>query len=405
MKAIRENIKSLYNKMDKPLLFFSILFFLFGLLSITTASSREAVVRYDVDTYYYFFKQLIMIIIGVIVSFIVLNLKTKAYRELIPLGYIIVVILVLLIFPFGVDVNGAKNWLPIPGIGTIQPSELAKIVIIVYTAVLFEKYYKILRSNDKRKYEKIGTILVMVVLIPILTFLQKDLGSALIMLSIFAIMFLSSPILRIDKLKTIVLGISVFIVGLSLLYLKQGYVLSEAQKARFSFFNPCSKYETTGYQVCNGYIAINGGGLFGVGIGKSKQKYSYIPEPHTDMIFSIIAEEYGVIGCSFIFIAYIIILFRILKISINSYNLRNKYISLGVACYIFMHIFINLGGLFGLIPLTGVPLPFLSYGGTYAISLMTSLAIVQRIHIENEIEKNKKVSSKWQNFLDIFFII
>ena len=394
MKAIRENIKSLYNKMDKPLLFFSILFFLFGLLSITTASSREAVVRYDVDTYYYFFKQLIMIIIGVIVSFIVLTLKTKAYRELIPLGYIIVVILVLLIFPFGVDVNGAKNWLPIPGIGTIQPSELAKIVIIVYTAVLFEKYYKILRSNDKRKYEKIGTILVMVVLIPILTFLQKDLGSALIMLSIFAIMFLSSPILRIDKLKTIVLGISVFIVGLSLLYLKQGYVLSEAQKARFSFFNPCSKYETTGYQVCNGYIAINGGGLFGVGIGKSKQKYSYIPEPHTDMIFSIIAEEYGVIGCSFIFIAYIIILFRILKISINSYNLRNKYISLGVACYIFMHIFINLGGLFGLIPLTGVPLPFLSYGGTYAISLMTSLAIVQRIHIENEIEKNKKVSSK-----------
>lgn len=394
MKSIRENIKSLYNKMDKPLLFFSILFFLFGLLSITTASSREAVVRYDVDTYYYFFKQLIMIIIGVIVSFIVLNLKTKAYKELIPLGYIIVVILVLLIFPFGVDVNGAKNWLPIPGIGTIQPSELAKIVIIVYTAVLFEKYYKILRSNDKRKYEKIGTILVMVVLIPILTFLQKDLGSALIMLSIFAIMFLSSPILRIDKLKTIVLGISVFIVGLSLLYLKQGYVLSEAQKARFSFFNPCSKYETTGYQVCNGYIAINGGGLFGVGIGKSKQKYSYIPEPHTDMIFSIIAEEYGVIGCSFIFIAYIIILFRILKISINSYNLRNKYISLGVACYIFMHIFINLGGLFGLIPLTGVPLPFLSYGGTYAISLMTSLAIVQRIHIENEIEKNKKVSSK-----------
>lgn len=405
MKAIKENMKSLYNKMDKPLFFFSILFFLFGLLSITTASSREAVVRYDVDTYYYFFKQLIMLMIGVVVSFVVLNLKTKAYRELIPLGYIIVVILVLLIFPFGVDVNGAKNWLPIPGIGTIQPSELAKVVIIVYTAVLFEKYYKILRSNDKRKYEKIGTILVMVVLIPILTFIQKDLGSALIMLSIFAIMFLSSPILRIDKLKTIVLGISVFIVGLSLLYLKQGYVLSEAQKARFSFFNPCSKYETTGYQVCNGYIAINSGGLFGVGIGKSKQKYSYIPEPHTDMIFSIIAEEYGVIGCSFIFIAYIIILFRILKISINSYNLKNKYIALGVASYIFMHIFINLGGLFGLIPLTGVPLPFLSYGGTYAISLMTSLAIVQRIHIENEIEKNKKISSKWQNFLDIFFII
>ena len=159
--------------------------------------------------------------------------------------------------------------------------------------------------------------------------------------------------------------------------------------SRFDFFNPCSKYETTGYQICNGFIALNDGGLFGLGIGKSKQKYSYIPEPHTDSIFAIIGEEHGAIKCSFIFLTYIFVLFRILKISTNATTLRGRYICLGIATYIFMHIFINLGGLFGIIPLTGVPLPFLSYGGTFAISLMCSLAVVQRVHIETKLEKFK----------------
>lgn len=129
--------------------------------------------------------------------------------------------------------------------------------------------------------------------------------------------------------------------------------------------------------------------MFGLGIGKSKQKYSYIPEPHTDSVFAIIAEENGVIRCTFIFLAYIFILFRILKISMKTNTIRGKYICLGVASYIFIHIFINLGGLFGIIPLTGVPLPFLSYGGSFAISLLCSLALVQRIHIETKTQKIK----------------
>lgn len=391
MKNLIQNLKSLFSKMDKTLFIVTMLFFLFGLLNIVTASSREAVVRYDLSTYHYFYKQLEMLIIGCVLSYVLLNLKTKAYKNLIVIMYISVLGLVLALFPFGIEVNGAKNWLPIPGIGTIQPSEFSKPVIIIFLAILFDRYHTLFKSENPKKYEKIGIILIIALLIPGLTFIQKDLGSALIMVGIFGIMFLSSSIKRIDKLKTIGLAIGVFIVGLALIYLKQGYILSNAQMARFNFFNPCSKYETSGYQVCNGFIAINDGGLFGLGIGKSKQKYSYIPEPHTDSIFAIIAEEYGLVGTIFIFLGYIFILFRILKISLEAKNLRNKYIALGIATYIFMHIFINLGGLFGIIPLTGVPLPFLSYGGTYAISLMCSLAVVQRIHIENKIEKNKRV--------------
>ena len=167
-----------------------------------------------------------------------------------------------------------------------------------------------------------------------------------------------------------------------------GYVLSNTQTSRLNnFFNPCSKYEQTGYQVCNAFIAINNGGALGVGIGKSTQKYSYIPEPHTDMVFSIIAEENGVMKCALIFFGYLIILYRILNLSMNTKTVRNKNICLGIGTYIFLHIFINLGGLFGIIPLTGVPLPFLSYGGSFMISLIASLAIVQRIHIEMKNEK------------------
>ena len=389
MKALFKNLKSLISKMDKPLLIITILFFLFGLLNIVTASSREAVVRYEVSAYYYFFKQLQMLIIGLVLSYVILNLKTIVYKNLIWFAYVTVLGLVILLFFFGKEVNGAINWLPIPGIGTLQPSELAKPIIIVALAVLFEQNYSLLKSNNSKRHNKIGIILLVMFLIPALVFIQRDLGSALIILGIAGVLFLSSPIRRIDKVRTICLVVGVGIVGIAVIVLRQGYFLSDAQLSRFDYFNPCSKYETTGYQVCNGFIALNDGGLFGLGIGKSKQKYSYIPEPHTDSIFAIIGEEYGALKCSFIFLAYIFVLFRVLKIATNANTLRGRYICLGIATYIFLHIFINLGGLFGLIPLTGVPLPFLSYGGTFAISLMCSLAVVQRFHIEKKEEKFK----------------
>ena len=389
MKNFLKNLKNIFSKMDKSLFIVTILFFLFGLLNIVTASSREAVVRYEVSTYHYFFKQLEMLIGGLIISYILLNMKTKVYKNLIWLAYLIVLGLVLLLFPFGKEVNGATNWLPIPGVGTLQPSEFAKPVMIVLFAILFEQNYRILSSDNPKRWPKISLILFIAFLIPVLTFSQKDLGGALIMMGIFGVLFLTSPIRRIDKVKIICLMIGLCIVGMSAVIMRQGYLLSDAQLSRFDFFNPCSKYETTGYQICNGFIALNDGGLFGLGIGKSKQKYSYIPEPHTDSIFAIIGEEYGAIKCSFIFIAYVFVLFRILKIATSSTTIRGRYMCLGIATYIFLHIFINLGGLFGIIPLTGVPLPFLSYGGTYAISLMCALAVVQRVHIETKLEKFK----------------
>lgn len=282
----------------------------------------------------------------------------------------------------------SNNWIDLKFV-KIQPSELSKPVIIAFLAILFEKYYRKLRTKNISHYEMIGKILLIAIAIPAIVFLQKDFGTLLIILFIVGILLIASPILKVEKLKYGGLLLLLGVAALGIYSSTQGGVLNEARLSRFSsWLDPCGQYETGGYQVCNSYIAINDGGLMGLGIGKSKQKYSYIPEPHTDSAFAIIAEEYGVIGSVFIFLGYALILWRITMIASKASTLRGRYICLGVAAYIFAHIFINMGGLFGIIPLTGVPLPFFSYGGSFAISLIVSLALVQRVNVET---KNQKI--------------
>ena len=136
---------------------------------------------------------------------------------------------------------------------------------------------------------------------------------------------------------------------------------------------------------------MDNGGLTGVGVGNSVQKYLYLPESHTDFIFPIVVEEFGVIVGIVIILAYMILLYFIFRVATNTSNLRNSMICYGIGIYFMLHIFVNLGGVLGIIPVTGVPLPFLSYGGTFCICMLGAFAIVQRINMENQIyrEKNK----------------
>lgn len=382
MKGIIKQFKKNYRDMDKPLLYATIIMFIVGLLSIVSASSREAVVRYGSTLYHYFFRQLIMLTIGFVISIFLININSKKYKPLALIGFIGVNILLLYLLLKGTAHKGAQNWLYIPLIGSIQPSEFAKPVIIVCLSLLFEKFSKILNNPKEKHWDEIGMILFTGLFSAVIIFLQKDLGTMMIITVIFGVMFLASPILKTDKLKTIGLLVVVGVIGVLGMIAIKGYVLTPAQLARFNFFNPCTRYETGGYQVCNGFIAMNDGGLLGLGIGKSKQKYSYISEPHTDSIFAIIGEELGFLRSSLIFGAYIFILYRILSLSSRATTIRGKYICLGVAVYLFMHIFLNLGGILGVIPLTGVPLPFLSYGGSFTISFIVALTLVQRVAIE-----------------------
>ena len=376
--------------MDKFLLMITILMSVYGLFNIVTASSREAVTNLDESIFYYFYRHLAILIIGLVASIIVIKTSLKKYHKMLPLIFVITVGLNLWLIIKGDSTRGASNWIDL-GFFNLQPSEIAKPVMIVCISFLFEKYYKNLRNPKIKHTEAIVMILLVGLLIPGVVFLQKDLGTAVVLIGIFVVLFLTSPILKQEKFKiTVVTLILVSMFCLSVYSLK-GKLLSDAQMSRFDFYNPCSKYSKSGYQICNAFIAINDGGLFGVGIGKSTQKYSYIPEPHTDMVFAIISEEMGFLKCTIIFIVYIIILYRILNLSSKTNSIKNRYICLGVATYIFMHIFINLGGLFGVIPLTGVPLPFLSYGGSFTLSLLIALSVVERVHIVTNYNKIKKI--------------
>jgi cell division protein FtsW (lipid II flippase) len=388
MKNSLKKIINYYNDMDKPLLYITLALFTFGLFNIVTASSSEAVIRYEKSLFYYFFRQLAMITLGLILSIPILKKDTKKYAFPALIGFIGITFCILYLFLYGTFHKGAQNWLTIGPI-TFQPSEFVKPIIIVCLSLIFDKTKTKLRNKKTKHYDIIGVVLVVGLFNSIIIFLERDLGTMAILFTIFMVLFLSSPILKKEKTQTIIFLLLVGICGLIVIKNQKGYILSEEQMARFNFINPCKNYLDGGYQICNAYIAINNGGLFGLGIGKSKQKYSYIPEPHTDMVFAIIAEEQGLIRSSLILLAYAVILYRILNLSSKVETLRGKYICLGVATYIFSHIIINLGGLFGILPLTGVPLPFLSYGGTFTMALILSLALVQRVHIEYKREKIK----------------
>lgn len=382
MKKILYNLKKYINDMDKVLFVVTIFLFIFGLLNIVTASSGSVVLRYNTSLYNFFYKQLIHLILGFILFIFIVNIPTKKYKQLSILAFLGVGILLVYLSLYGVVHKGSIGWIKFAGF-TLQPSELAKPAVILCLSVIFETFAKRLRNRKVNHYDMIGIILFVGCIFPLMVFFQKDLGTAIILFCIFGVMFLASPILQKEKIQTIMLGVVIMVLGSIIIISKTGSLLSDTQLSRFDFFDPCSKYESGGYQICNGFIAINEGGLLGVGIGQSKQ-ISYIPESHTDSVFAIISEEYGFIRCTFIFIAYIVVLGRILSLSSRANTLRGKYICLGVAVYIFLHILINLGGLFGIMPLTGVPLPFLSYGGSFTLSLIIALAMVQRVHIETK---------------------
>ena len=230
----------------------------------------------------------------------------------------------------------------------------------------------------------------------VLVAMQPDLGGALIIAGIAGLIFLTIPFDKKNQLKLFkAIGLLVVLAVLFLLYSGTN-LLNSRQMSRLNFKNPCSRYsEDTGYQVCNGFIAIHNGGLFGKGLGNSTQKYLYLPEAHTDFIFPILVEELGALAGILVLIGYIFILYRILKIARNARgNVRNMILCYGTFAYIFLHLIVNLMGILALIPLTGVPIPFLTYGGSYTLNLIIMLFVVQEVAIENNKAKIEREMAK-----------
>ena len=376
-------MKRIIKHIDKPLLIVSVLLFIIGLIMVFSASNVTAYMKHAVSPYNYFKKQAFFLIAGFFLSLVMIRFNTKSYGifswGLLLLG---IASLVLVLF-LGEKHNQAVSWFRI-GFVSIQPSEFIKVITIVFLANYYDK--------NQKKLDRWGVSLFPIGICAIvagLIFIQPDLGTTIIYCAIVGIIFLAVPISKEIKFKTCFAIVGVLFFGVLALMGAGKGVLLERQIQRFDFRRPCDKILSTGSQVCNCYIAINNGGLTGVGLGNSTQKYLYLPEPYTDFIFAIIVEELGVITGIFIILMYLFIILRILLIGRASPTNHGAVMCYGIAAYIFLHVMVNLMGIMGLIPLTGVPLPFMSYGGSFTICLIAALTIAQRVRVENGILSEK----------------
>lgn len=381
-KKTRKKEKKILKYLDMPLLITTILLFVIGLIMVFSSSNVTAYMSHAVSPYNYFIKQAIFLVIGIIIFLVMIRFNSKAYGLFSWALLTGVTASLVILLVYGKATNNAVSWFDF-GHFSFQPSEFIKVIFIVWMSRFYEVNVKKLDSYTTALFPTFVAAGIF-----ILIFLQPDLGTCIIFFVIVFCMFLSSPISKSIKSKTLFGGMGLVIVILLVLLTTGGSVLETRQLSRFDFKDPCSRLLTTGSQVCNGYIAINNGGLTGTGLGNSTQKYLYLPEPYTDFIFAIIVEEMGAIFGVGIILLYMFVLYRILIIGRNSYTNRGCLMCYGIAIYIFCHIAVNLLGLFGLIPLTGVPLPFMSYGGSFTICLIAALTIVQRVNIENKIRDN-----------------
>lgn len=354
-------------KIDKILLFSVITLSLFGLMMIYSSSSIWAEYKFN-DSFHYLKYQSVFFILGLIVLYIVskidYNLYFK-YSNKILLGCIALLILVL-IPGIGSIRNGSRSWFGIGPFG-IQPSEAAKLGLIIFTS----KYLTNSSSYIKSYLKGVFPILFITLLIFGLIMLQPDLGTGLILVvSIISLLFVAG----IDIRFFIVSGI-LGIVGVIVLIIIAPYRMARIT----SFIDPWSDALGTGFQIIQSLYAIGPQGIFGTGYLNSVQKHFYLPEPQTDFIFSIIAEEFGVVGAFIVTSLFTIILYRGVKISCRQLDSFAKYLSFGMIFQIIIQSILNLCVVVGLIPVTGVTLPFLSYGGSSLLISMVQVGILLNI--------------------------
>lgn len=305
-------------------------------------------------------------------------------------GLIITLMFWLLLFGTGEAETGSRSWINLFGIMSFQPSELAKLIIILYFAGAF--YNKSLKTPmvDLHPNHIIYPIIVWIAIIFFVAN-ETDIGAVLIISGI-AIAVVAASGIRIRTFFKFFAELALFggaIIGILALF-KRDSIFTENRIGRIkAFLNPFEYEQGSGLQVIRGYMAIGSGGLEGVGLGQSVQKLGYLPEPQTDFIMAVIAEELGLLGVIIVLGGLGFIVFKGILIALLTKDPLARMISAGIASWIAIQTFTNLGGLSGLIPLTGVTLPFISYGGSSILVLSFAMGILINVSMYEKLEKRK----------------
>jgi len=360
---------------------------------VYSASSYVAISQYN-NSQFYFTRQAVFVILGLITSMVVFLFKYKLLKNkrfLVAASGFVALLLVYLFF-FGTVTKGAKGWIFILGF-SFQPAEFAKIVVIWYFAYIFSKKQNQLVHNFK---ETVTPPLTLFAFYLVLILLQPDVGGASILLVTGTIMILASGVSI--KLSAAVGAVGVALIG-GILALVRVFGMSlpfleKYQYDRFlAFWDPFAVSESAGLQLVNSYYALRRGGIFGVGIGESIQKTGYLPEPYTDFIMSIIGEEMGLIGILVIVALFSLLILRIYLVGIRAKDSFGSLICIGIATMLLVQGLVNLGGVIGLMPITGVTFPFISYGGSSTIVLTISIGLVLNVSATDK-KRNQQILEK-----------
>lgn len=323
------------------------------------------------DRFYYFKRQLIFIIIGFILMFFSSRINLSFVRKNALKWLIIGYFMLILVLFIGVEVNGSKSWFKI-GSFLIQPSEIFKLILVIYMADRLDKYYEV--SN---KFIKTNMILLIPSVIGFaLILLQPDFGSGVVMICSIIMMSVISK----NKFKNYVSLASIAIIAFAFIIINSEYRSDRI----LSFINPYLDPLGSGFQAIQSMYAIGPGGLIGKGIDSSYQKYFYLPEPQTDFIFSIYAEEHGFIGCLILIGLYALLIYYLFKKAIDEKSIFKCYLDIGISSLIIIQICINLCVVVGLIPVTGITLPFMSYGGSSITMLLFAIGFILNKGENNE---------------------
>ncbi len=346
-------------KIDAWLLISVLALLCIGNVMVYSASSYAAA-RYQGDASYYFQRELMWTILGLIAMLVTIRVDYRQWRRISLVGMLIILPLLVIVLKFGVNVYGASRWIAVGSFFSFEPSELTKLVLALYIADWLA-----------RKGKQVSTFLYgltpFVILVGIvlgLVLLENDLGSAIIIAGFATAMFFTAGANIMQFLLAIACG--------GLIFLKEA--LSSYRYYRVAdFLHPFKDIMGINLQLYQALLALGSGGWFGLGLGASRQKTGYLPFPYTDSIFPVIGEELGFIGCALIVILFLFLAFRGFRLARRTPDLYGALLATGITTWLILQAMINIGANTGTIPYTGVPLPFISFGGS---SLVVSLAAV-----------------------------
>ncbi len=353
-------------KFDYILIAVVLLLVVVGLVILYSASAYNGENRFG-DAFYYVKKQVFATSLGLALMFVMANIDYHIWQRFAVLAYVVAILLSVAVIFVGDEYNGSKRWLSL-GPFSFQPSEFAKIAVIIFLA------FTIVRFEKRIKQVRI-MLLIMILILPIVGLVgESNLSTAIIILGIAAVLiFVATP----QYAHFIWLGI----IGITFM---GGFLAMESYRLeRLAIWLNPEDYEK-GYQTLQGLYAIGSGGLFGTGYGNSIQKLGFVPEAQNDMIFSIICEEFGIVGAGLLMLLFAVLIWRFYAIASHTQDLAGALIASGAMAHIMIQVILNIAVVTNTIPNTGITLPFISYGGTSVMFLVMEMGLV--LNVSNLVE-------------------